>query len=143
MRLIGLLLCLLAIASADEWYMKKWVDCYISLSIEPKAPTGDIQRAVRRVTSRTHPDRCKTPECAEEFADANNCKDTLTDAKKRERFAGCLFCLFFIIFIILFDFMLFCFVVLFCVITIFRIRYDEMLRNGGPPTAALGPPKVD
>lgn len=54
--------------------------------LQIKVASADIQRAVRRVTSSNHPDRCKTPECAVRFADANNCKDTLLDAKKRAKY---------------------------------------------------------
>lgn len=62
---VTLALVLLAgTGAAEEWYDRDMLDCYQLLAIEKTADTADITRAVRRVTSRTHPDRCATPECA-------------------------------------------------------------------------------
>jgi hypothetical protein len=45
--------------TAQQWYTKDNVNCYELLSIDPEVDTGEVLRAVRRVTSRTHPDRCQ------------------------------------------------------------------------------------
>ena len=105
MRLVLVVWLLVSSVAGEEWYMTNWVDCFAALSVESKASGSEITRAVRRVTSLNHPDRCKTPECAVRFADANSCKETLLDPKK-------------------------------------RASYEEILAQGGPRIAPIGPPKV-
>ena len=46
------------LAAADAWYEKDRTNCYELLSIDAAVDTAEVMRAVRRVTSRTHPDRC-------------------------------------------------------------------------------------
>jgi hypothetical protein len=63
-KLFLVVLAFLAVASAEEWYHRRDLDCFSFLGVEKDSyQTSDIQRAVRRITARTHPDRCATPEC--------------------------------------------------------------------------------
>ena len=57
--LLAVLAVLAPLATAEEWYDKEMINCYDLLSIDPAVDTAEVMRAVRRVTSRTHPDRCK------------------------------------------------------------------------------------
>ncbi len=57
---VALLLVASPLVAADDWWHSAFVNCYTEvLSIDMSVDTPEVLRAVRRVTSRTHPDRCK------------------------------------------------------------------------------------
>lgn len=57
---------------------------YDELNITHEASPDEVKKAYRRLSLTCHPDRCKTPEAAQQFERITRAYDVLSDAKKRQ-----------------------------------------------------------
>lgn len=65
---------------------KKSVDPYKVLGLERNASQREIQKAFHKLSLKYHPDKNKSNEAQEKFAEINNAYDILSDEEKRKKY---------------------------------------------------------